>query len=96
MHLKPSPTLLRRWRLHPDLEESTDLMLAGQQPNTQLRHRDAHGRMVVQFETAAAAQRAVDGGAGVGTTGMAAKPFGGAWLVNLVHAAVRLSIEQGL
>ncbi len=42
-----------RWRVHPHVASSVDAMLAGRQPNTQLRmHKN--GKLVVRFETAVA------------------------------------------
>lgn len=39
-----------RWRVHPHVASSVDALLAGRQPNTQLRmHKN--GKLVVRFET---------------------------------------------
>ena len=42
-----------QWRIHPQVASSVDALLAGRQPNTQLRsHRD--GKLLVRFETSTA------------------------------------------
>ena len=42
-----------QWRVHPQVASSVDALLAGRQPNTQLRsNRD--GKLLVRFETSTA------------------------------------------